>query len=141
MTDAKTAEKPIDKPEEKPTHFIKQMVEDDLASGRWGAVGDRSIVQTRFPPEPNGFLHIGHAKAICLSFGLAAEYSGKCNLRFDDTNPTKEEDAYVKAIIEDVQWLGHHWDGDVKFASDYFGQFYEWAIELIKKGKAWKSVV
>ncbi|MCH8270405.1 MAG: glutamine--tRNA ligase/YqeY domain fusion protein [Planctomycetes bacterium] len=123
--------------DEKPVHFIKQIIEDDIASGRWGEPGDRSIVRTRFPPEPNGFLHIGHAKAICLSFGLAAEYGGTCNLRFDDTNPTREEDAYVRSIIGDVKWLGFEWDGEVKYASDYFGQFHAWAVELIETGKAY----
>src|SRR5687767_12116996 len=93
-------------------------------------------IQTRFPPEPNGYLHIGHAKAICLDFGLAAEFGGKCNLRFDDTNPSKEETEYVNAIMEDVQWLGFQWDG-LYYASDYFPQLYEWAIQLIRAGKAY----
>jgi glutaminyl-tRNA synthetase len=137
MPDDKANTKAADKPADKPIHFIKQMIEDDVASGRWGEPGDRSVVKTRFPPEPNGFLHIGHAKAICLSFGLAAEYGGTCNLRFDDTNPTKEEDAYVKSIINDVRWLGFQWDGDVRYASDYFGQMHAWAVELIQKGKAY----
>ena len=88
-------------------------------------------MQTRFPPEPNGYLHIGHAKAICLDLGLAAEFGGQCNLRFDDTNPSKEETEYVHAIMEDVQWLGFQWDG-LYYASDYFQQLYDWAIELIK---------
>ena len=123
--------------DEKPVHFIKQIIEDDIRAGRWGEPGDRSIVRTRFPPEPNGFLHIGHAKAICLSFGLAAEFGGTCNLRFDDTNPTREEDAYVRSIIADVRWLGFEWDGEVKYASDYFEQFHAWAVELIEKGKAY----
>ena len=93
-------------------------------------------MQTRFPPEPNGYLHIGHAKAICLDFGLAAEFGGKCNLRFDDTNPSKEETEYVDSIMEDVRWLGFEWDG-LFYASDYFGQLYEWAVQLIKAGKAY----
>src|SRR5256885_5820816 len=104
---------------------------EDIASGKHG-----SSVQTRFPPEPNGYLHIGHAKAICLDFGLAAEFGGKCNLRFDDTNPSKEETEYVNAIMEDVQWLGFQWDG-LYYASDYFQQLYEWAIQLINAGKAY----
>src|SRR5262249_56584430 len=92
--------------------------------------------QTRFPPEPNGYLHIGHAKAICLDFGLAAEFGGKCNLRFDDTNPSKEESEYVESIMGDVRWLGFEGDG-LYYASDYFGQLYEWAIQLSKAGLAY----
>jgi glutaminyl-tRNA synthetase len=112
--------------------FIRQIVADDLESGKW----DKRTV-TRFPPEPNGYLHIGHAKSICLNFGIAAEFGGKCNLRFDDTNPCKEEQEYVDSITEDVTWLG--WDfGDTPlFASDYFQQMYDWAVELIKKGAAY----
>ena len=94
-------------------------------------------VVTRFPPEPNGYLHIGHAKSICLNFGLAEQFGGDCNLRFDDTNPEKEEDEYVQAIIEDVQWLGFQWSGDVRYASDYFGQLYDWAKYLVQEGKAY----
>jgi glutaminyl-tRNA synthetase len=94
-------------------------------------------VQTRFPPEPNGYLHIGHAKSICLNFGLAQEFGGKCNLRFDDTNPTKEEVEYVESIMEDVRWLGFDWEGRLYYASDYFGKLYDWAIKLIKDGKAY----
>src|SRR5687767_10902855 len=104
---------------------------EDVKTGKHGG-----RVQTRFPPEPNGYLHIGHAKAICLDFGLAAEFGGKCNLRFDDTNPSKEETEYVNAIMEDVQWLGFQWDG-LYYASDYFPQLYEWAIQLIRAGKAY----
>src|SRR4026209_107708 len=104
---------------------------EDIESGKHGG-----RVQTRFPPEPNGYLHIGHAKAICLDFGLAAEFGGKCNLRFDDTNPSKEETEYVEAIMNDVQWLGFQWDG-LYYASDYFQQLYEWAVQLIKAGKAY----
>ncbi|MDO4571570.1 MAG: glutamine--tRNA ligase/YqeY domain fusion protein [Planctomycetia bacterium] len=110
--------------------FIRKIVEEDLASGK------HSQIQTRFPPEPNGYLHIGHAKSICLNFGIAQEYQGKCNLRFDDTNPSKEEDEYVRSIQEDVRWLGFEWD-KILFASDYFDQLYEWAIQLIRKGKAY----
>ena len=110
--------------------FIRKIVEEDLASGK------HQSIQTRFPPEPNGYLHIGHAKAICLSFGIAKEYGGKCNLRFDDTNPSKEEDEYVESIQEDIRWLGWQWDNKF-FASDYFDQLYEWAVQLIKDGKAY----
>jgi glutaminyl-tRNA synthetase len=113
------------------SNFIRDIIVQDVKAGKNGG-----RVQTRFPPEPNGYLHIGHAKAICLDFGLAAEFGGKCNLRFDDTNPSKEETEYVDAIMEDVQWLGFKWDG-LFYASDYFGQLYEWAIQLIKDGKAY----
>ena len=112
--------------------FIRQIVADDLASGKW----DKRTV-TRFPPEPNGYLHIGHAKSICLNFGIAAEFGGKCNLRFDDTNPCKEEQEYVDSITEDVKWLGWDFGPEALFASDYFQQMYDWAIDLIKKGKAY----
>jgi len=112
-------------------HFIRQVIEQDNASGKYGG-----RVHTRFPPEPNGYLHIGHAKSICLNFGLAERYGGQCNLRFDDTNPTKEEQEYVDSIIEDVTWLGFKWHGEVHYASDYFDQLYEWAVKLIKEGKA-----
>ena len=113
-----------------PSNFIRDIIIDDLKNNRHGG-----LVQTRFPPEPNGYLHIGHAKAICLDFGLAAEFGGKCNLRLDDTNPSKEETEYVDSIKEDVQWLGFQWD-ELRYASDYFQQLYDWAIVLIKKGKA-----
>ncbi len=112
--------------------FIRTLVKEQLAAGMWGGK-----VVTRFPPEPNGYLHIGHAKAICLDFGLAAEFGGRCHLRFDDTNPTKEEQEYVDMIIEDVRWLGFDWGEHLYFASDYFEQLYQWAVELIKKGKAY----
>jgi len=114
----------------KPLNFIQQIIARDLEEG---AVDK---VVTRFPPEPNGYLHIGHAKSICLNFGLAAQFGGACNLRFDDTNPEKEEDEYVNAIIEDVRWLGFQWDGDIRYASNYFDQLYEWAQYLIREGKA-----
>ena len=114
-----------------PSNFIRNIIIEDIKSAKHGG-----RVQTRFPPEPNGYLHIGHAKAICLDFGLAAEFGGQCNLRFDDTNPSKEETEYVEAIMEDVQWLGFKWDG-LYYASDYFQQLYEWAIQLIKDGKAY----
>ena len=112
------------------SNFIRDIIIQDIAAGKNGG-----RVQTRFPPEPNGYLHIGHAKAICLDFGLAAEFGGKTNLRFDDTNPSKEDVEYVDSIMEDVQWLGFNWDG-LFYASDYFGQLYEWAVQLIKAGKA-----
>lgn len=111
-------------------HFIEQAIDADLASGRF----DR--VATRFPPEPNGYLHIGHAKSICLNFGLAQKYNGTCNLRFDDTNPAKEETEYVDSIMEDVRWLGFEWD-NLHYASDYFDQLYLWAEQLIRDGKAY----
>ncbi len=111
--------------------FIREIVEEDLRSGR------HSTVITRFPPEPNGFLHIGHAKAICLNFGIAGEYGGRCHLRFDDTNPTKEEAEYAEAIKGDVAWLGFDWEEHLYHASDYFQQLYEWAEELIRAGKAY----
>jgi len=113
-----------------PTNFIRQIIDADLASGK------HNVVQTRFPPEPNGFLHIGHAKAICLSFGIAQDYNGLCNLRFDDTNPEKEDIDYVHAIQKDVQWLGFEWAGDIHYSSDYFEQLHDFAVELIKKGLA-----
>ena len=115
----------------RPSNFIEEIIEEDLRTGRY----DR--VHTRFPPEPNGYLHIGHAKSICLNFGLAEKYGGLCNLRFDDTNPVKEEQEYIDAIKEDVRWLGFDWEEREYYASDYFEQLYEWAIELIKKGKAY----
>src|SRR5918911_1279971 len=113
------------------TDFVREIVADDMRTGKHGG-----RVQTRFPPEPNGYLHIGHAKAIYLDFGLAAEFGGKCNLRFDDTNPSKEETEYVESIMDDIRWLGYEWDA-LYYASDYFGQLYEWAIQLITAGKAY----
>lgn len=112
--------------------FIRQIVVEDLKTNKWGG-----RVVTRFPPEPNGYLHIGHAKSICLNFGIAAEFGGRCHLRFDDTNPEKEEQEYVDSIIEDVHWLGWDWDRHLYFASDYFEQMYQYAVQLIKKGKAY----
>jgi glutaminyl-tRNA synthetase len=117
---------------ESSTHFIQNIIEEDLKSGK-----NDGRVHTRFPPEPNGYLHIGHAKSICLNFGLASQYSGKCNLRFDDTNPSKEEEEYVKAIKEDVRWLGFDWEERLYYASENFDQLYEYAVQLIKKGKAY----
>ncbi|WP_063654942.1 glutamine--tRNA ligase [Candidatus Arsenophonus triatominarum] len=114
-----------------PTNFIRQIIEEDLATGK------HTHVYTRFPPEPNGYLHIGHAKSICLNFGIAKDYQGQCNLRFDDTNPVKEDVEYVNSIQEDVKWLGFNWSGNVKYSSDYFDDLYQYAIELIKKGLAY----
>jgi len=114
------------------TNFIQKIIDDDNQTGRWN-----NRVHTRFPPEPNGYLHIGHAKSICLNFGLAEKNNGKCNLRFDDTNPLKEENEYVESIIEDVRWLGFDWGDRLFFASDYFEKMYEYAIQLIKKGRAY----
>ena len=111
-------------------NFIEEIIENDLKSGK-----HKSII-TRFPPEPNGYLHIGHAKSICLNFGVAKKYGGKTNLRFDDTNPVKEDTEYVESIKEDIKWLGFNW-AEEHYASDYFEQLYQWAIELIKKGLAY----
>lgn len=112
------------------TDFIREIVREDLCTGKY------KKVHTRFPPEPNGYLHIGHAKAICISFGIAEEFGGKCNLRFDDTNPAKEEEEYVNSIKKDIRWLGFDWEDREYYASDYFEQLYELAVKLIKKGKA-----
>jgi glutaminyl-tRNA synthetase len=118
--------------ERRVSNFVRNIIEEDIASGKNGGQ-----VVTRFPPEPNGYLHIGHAKSICLNFGLAERYSGQCHLRFDDTNPSKEEDEYVHAIKEDVRWLGFDWGEHEHYASDYFDQIYDWAIKLIEEGKAY----
>lgn len=120
------------KKEEKKKDFIREIIERHIAEGRYGGK-----VHTRFPPEPNGYLHIGHAKSICINFGIAEEYGGKCNLRFDDTNPLKESQEYIDAIKRDVKWLGFDWEDREYYASDYFDQLFEWAVELIKKGKAY----
>ena len=114
-----------------PSNFIRDIILEDLKTNKFGGQ-----VHTRFPPEPNGYLHIGHAKSICLNFGLAAEFGGKTNLRFDDTNPSKEETEYVDSIIEDVRWLGFDWEDRLYYASDYFEQLYKWAVQLIQSGKA-----
>ncbi|MGM9540027.1 glutamine--tRNA ligase/YqeY domain fusion protein [Anaerovibrio sp.] len=114
------------------SNFIQNEINDDLKQGRYG-----DGVHTRFPPEPNGYLHVGHAKSICLNFGLAQQYGGKCNLRFDDTNPVKEDVEYVDSIMADVKWLGFSWEDRMYYASDYFGQLYEYAVQLIKAGKAY----
>jgi glutaminyl-tRNA synthetase len=115
-----------------PTDFIRSQIEEDLGTGRFG----RPVV-TRFPPEPNGYLHVGHAFAFCIDFGIAAEFGGRCHLRFDDTNPVKEEQEFVDAIQEDIRWLGFDWGEHLYFASDYFEQLYDWAVTLIQKGKAY----
>src|SRR3989338_3060721 len=114
------------------SNFIRDIVDQDIANGKHGG-----RVHTRFPPEPNGYLHIGHAKAICISFGIARDYKGLCNLRFDDTNPEKEEVEYVESIKEDVKWLGFDWEDREYYASDYFEKMYGYAVELIKKGRAY----
>ncbi len=139
MKKDKMEEKNKDKTEEvanatvtPPPNFIRDIIEKDLKEGK-----NEGRVHTRFPPEPNGYLHIGHAKSICLNFGLAAEYGGLCNLRFDDTNPSKEEVEYVDSIMEDVRWLGFDWEERLYYASDYFETLYEYALQLIKKGKAY----
>ena len=116
----------------RPSNFIRDIIIQDIQDGKNGG-----RVHTRFPPEPNGYLHIGHAKSICLNFGLAKEFDGKCNLRFDDTNPSKEETEYVDSIIEDVRWLGFDWEDRMFYASDYFGQLYKWAVQLIEQGQAY----
>ncbi|AUR30796.1 glutamine--tRNA ligase [Morganella morganii] len=115
----------------RPTNFIRQIIDEDLASGK------HTTVHTRFPPEPNGYLHIGHAKSICLNFGIAQDYQGQCNLRFDDTNPVKEDVEYVNSIENDVKWLGFQWSGNVCYSSDYFDTLYNYAVELINKGLAY----
>ncbi|HWR89271.1 MAG TPA: glutamine--tRNA ligase/YqeY domain fusion protein, partial [Dissulfurispiraceae bacterium] len=119
-------------PSSPPPNFIRNIIEEDMKTGKYGG-----RVMTRFPPEPNGYLHIGHAKSICLNFGLAAEFGGLCNLRFDDTNPTKEEVEYVESIMEDVRWLGFDWEDRLYYASDYFQKLYEFAVRLIEAGKAY----
>ncbi|HWR50648.1 MAG TPA: glutamine--tRNA ligase/YqeY domain fusion protein [Bryobacteraceae bacterium] len=137
-----TESKPKDEPEAPagtpivspagPSNFIRDIILRDLETNKFGG-----RVHTRFPPEPNGYLHIGHAKSICINFGLAREFGGKCNLRFDDTNPCKEETEYVDSITEDVRWLGFDWEDRLFYASDYFGQLHDWAVQLIKSGKAY----
>ncbi|MCP3698664.1 MAG: glutamine--tRNA ligase [Aliivibrio sp.] len=117
--------------ETRPTNFIRQIIDEDLKSGK------HSSVHTRFPPEPNGYLHIGHAKSICLNFGIAQDYQGQCNLRFDDTNPEKEDIEYVESIKNDVKWLGFDWSGDIHYSSNYFDKLYDYAVELIEKGLAY----
>ena len=133
MTNAKTESPDVSKSDvHTPSNFLRDIIAEDVRNKTYGD----AVIQTRFPPEPNGYLHIGHAKAICLDFGLADEFGGKTNLRFDDTNPEKEEQEYVDSIMEDVRWLGFEWER-LCYASDYFGQLYEWALQLIKAGKAY----
>ena len=112
-------------------NFIAKIIQEDLDAGRVQSV------QTRFPPEPNGYLHVGHAKSICLNFGVAKQFDGACNLRFDDTNPEKESQEFIDAIKDDITWLGYQWKGDIHYASDYFDQLHDWAVELIKADKAY----
>ncbi len=131
-SDAVNAGSPVKEEEARPSNFIRDIILKDNETGKFGGK-----VRTRFPPEPNGYLHIGHAKSICLNFGLALEFGGECNLRFDDTNPCKEETEYVESIIEDVRWLGFDWGDRLFYASDYFDQLYEWAVELIRQGNAY----
>jgi glutaminyl-tRNA synthetase len=128
----KEAESMIKTDAASPSNFIRNIIKEDVSTGK-----NHGRVHLRFPPEPNGYLHIGHAKAICLNFGLAAEFGGTCNLRFDDTNPVKEEEEYIGAIKEDIRWLGFDWEDREYYASDYFDQLYEWAVKLIKDGKAY----
>ncbi len=133
VTDNNTKEEPaVPADSTGPSNFIRDIILRDLETNKYGG-----RVHTRFPPEPNGYLHIGHAKSICLNFGFAQEFGGKCNLRFDDTNPCKEETEYVESIMEDVRWLGFDWEDRLFYASDYFDQLYEWAVQLIKSGKAY----
>jgi len=124
LSTSETSERSLD--------FVRQIVADDCASGKWGG-----RVHTRFPPEPNGYLHIGHAKSICLNFGIAQEFGGQCNLRFDDTNPETEETEYVESIQNDIRWLGFDWEDRLYYASDYFDRLYDWAVQLIRDGKAY----
>ena len=121
-----------DEPKSGPSNFIRDIIVDDLKTGKF-----QGRVHTRFPPEPNGYLHIGHAKSLWLNFGLAKDFGGKTNLRFDDTNPEKEETEYVDSIMEMVHWLGYDWEDRLFYASDYFPQLHEWAVQLIKAGKAY----
>src|SRR6202167_3336355 len=132
MTNSNAESAEVTTSESRHSNFLSEIIAEDVRTSKYGD----AIVQTRFPPEPNGYLHIGHAKAIFLDFGLAAEFGGKTNLRFDDTNPQKEETEYVESIKTDVHWLGFEWD-KLCYASDYFGQLYEWALQLVKNGKAY----
>ena len=134
MTDQKSASTATDGAVDSGTssNFIRNKIAHDLREQKHGG-----RVHTRFPPEPNGYLHIGHAKSICLNFGVAAENSGLCNLRFDDTNPEKESQEYVDAIKDNISWLGFQWNGDVRYSSNYFEQLYAFAVQLIESGKAY----
>src|SRR6185369_15451643 len=113
------------------SNFLRTIIEEDLKSGK------HSAIVTRFPPEPNGYLHIGHAKSICINFGLARDFGGRCHLRFDDTNPVKEDQEYIDSIKDSVRWLGFDWGEHLHYASDNFEQFYQWAVYLIEQGKAY----
>ena len=132
VDDTKNDTSSNDKKVKVPPNFIRNIIIEDREQGKHGG-----RVHTRFPPEPNGYLHIGHAKSICLNFGLAEEFTGLCNLRFDDTNPIKEEEEYIRSIEQDVRWLGFDWEDRLFHASDYFEQLYEWAVKLVKDGKAY----
>src|SRR5512136_2874654 len=123
---------PNPEPNTPSSDFIRDRIKEDTSSGKYDG-----RVHTRFPPEPNGYAHIGHAKSICLNFGVAEEFGGLCNLRFDDTNPTKESSEYVEAFLRDIHWLGYDWDDREFYASDYFDQLYDYAVQLIKLGKAY----
>ena len=118
------------------TNFIREFIDEDIKTGKFDG-----RVMTRFPPEPNGYLHLGHAKSICLNFGIAQDYQGLFNLRFDDTNPDQEEDQFVEGIKRDIKWLGFDWEDRLYFASDYFDQLYGYAVQLIRKGKAMLSIL
>jgi len=131
MTDNNSPVNEVEETSGKSNNFVAKIIQDDLDSGRV------TKVVTRFPPEPNGYLHVGHAKSICLNFGLAEQFQGECNLRFDDTNPEKESQEFINAIKEDVQWLGFQWAGDIRYSSDYFDTLYDYAVALIKDGKAY----
>lgn len=133
ITMAENIENTVAEESAAPTNFIREIVKEDLRTGKYRP----EEIQTRFPPEPNGYLHIGHFKAICLDFGIAQEFGGKCNLRMDDTNPGKEDVEYVDGIQEDIKWLGYKWEGEVKYASDYFDKMYEYAVDMIKMGLAY----
>src|SRR6202044_718250 len=132
MTNSNAESAEVTTSESRPSNFLQDIIAEDVRTKRFGD----AIVQTRFPPEPNGYLHIGHAKAIFLDFGLADEFGGGTNLRFDDTNPEKEETEYVDSIMKDVRWLGFEWEG-LHYASDYFQQLHDWAVQLIQAGKAY----
>jgi len=140
-THADSVDKPQATADSRPLHFLEQIIQKDIdqytaAQQSSDQQGDYKIV-TRFPPEPNGYLHIGHAKSICLNFGLAEKFNGICHLRFDDTNPAKEDQEYIDAILNDVEWLGYEWEGEVRFASSYFQQLHDWAVHLIEQGNAY----
>ena len=132
MTDLSKTKQSEEQGSSPASHFIKTLISQDQKIGKYGG-----RVQTRFPPEPNGYLHIGHAKSICLNFTIAAEYGGQCNLRFDDTNPAKESQEYVDSIKDNIRWLGFEWDGEVRYSSSYFDTLFEFANQLIASGHAY----